>query len=353
MSGLTEYAYLDTRVSIRAEGLLASARLAELATRPDAELSDILREAGFFEMAEALPTTSRELEQRILDDYIDDITVLIRPLKGAAREFLAWWKHRYEIINLKRCIRHHLLGLPPAALRDKLVDIGPTSELPVDELTRSEDVEELLRRLENTAYGDMVRQARRVFEERHTLFDLEATLDRQYYSGLVARFDDLTERDRRPLAELVGALADQLNLTWALRYRFTFGLEPAHVYLLLITPGRYLGKAQLMSLVQKDGLEAVLASLPAPLSELLAGLDSIVAIEKAMDLRTQRIARRILAHTRFTLARAFAYLVLRERQILKVHVALKGRQLGLGEDSIRIASRLPEDFLGSAANAGA
>jgi V/A-type H+-transporting ATPase subunit C len=353
MSGLTAYAYLDTRVSIRAEGLLAPARLAELATRPDSEVGEILREAGFFEMAENLPASSRELEQRILDDYIDDITVLIRPLKGAAHDFLAWWKHRYEIINLKRCIRHHLLGLPPATLRDKLVDLGPTSELPVDELTRAEDVEELLRRLETTAYGGMVRQARRVYEERHTLFDLEATLDRQYYSGLVARFDELPERDRRPLAELVGALADQLNLTWLLRYRFAFGLEPAHVYLLLITPGQYLGKAQLLDLVQKDGLEAVLSSLPAPFPDLLTGLDSIVAVEKALDLRTQRIARRILAHTRFTLARAFAYLVLRERQILKVHVALKGRLLGLDEESINIASRLPEDFLGGAANAGA
>jgi V/A-type H+/Na+-transporting ATPase subunit C len=352
MSGLTAYAYLDTRVSIRAEGLLAPARLAELATRPDAELAEILREAGYVEMAENQPATPRDLEQRILDDYIDDITVLIRPLKDAARDFLSYWKHRYEIINLKRCIRHHLLGLPPAALRDQLVELGPTSELPVDELTRAEDVEELLRRLEGTAYGDMVRQARRVYEERHTLFDLEAALDRQYYSGLVARFEQLPERDRQPLAELVGALADQLNLTWLLRYRFAFGLEPAHVYLLLITPGRFLGKTQLLELVQKDGLEAVLAALPAPFSELLAGLGSIVAVEKAMDLRTQRIARRMLAYTRFTLARAFAYLVLRERQILKIHVALKGRQLGLDQQTIRIASGLPEDFLASVHEAG-
>jgi V/A-type H+/Na+-transporting ATPase subunit C len=349
MSGLTAYAYLDTRVSIRAEGLLTPTRLAELATRPDSEVSEILREAGFFEMADTLPATPRELEQRILDDYIDDITVLIRPLKGAAREFLSYWKHRYEIINLKRCIRHHLLGLPPAALRDKLVDLGPMSELPVDDLTRAEDVDELLRRLEGTAYGDMVRQARRVYEERHTLFDLEATLDRQYYSGLVARFEELPDRDRRPLAELVGALADQLNLTWLLRYRFAFGLAPAHVYLLLITPGRHLGKAQLLELVQKEGLDAVLASLPAPLRDLLTGLDSIVSVEKAMDLRTQRIARGILVHTRFTLARALAYLVLRERLILKVHVALKGRQLGLDEQSIRIASKLPEDFIAASA----
>lgn len=353
MSGLTAYAYLDTRVSIRAEGLLAPARLAELTTRPDGELAEILRDAGFFEMADHPPGTPRELEQCIVDDYIDDITVLIRPLKGPAREFLTYWRHRYEVVNLKRCIRHHLLGLPPAALRDKLVDLGPLSELPVDELTRTEDVDELLRRLEGTAYGDMVRHARRVYEERHTLFDLEATLDRQYYSGLVARFDELPERDRRPLAELIGALADQLNLTWLLRYRFAFGLAPAHVYLLLATPGRYLGKAHLLELVQKDGLEAVLASLPAPLHDTLEGLGSIVAVEKSMDLRTQRIARRMLVHTRFTLARAFAYLVLRERQILKVHAALKGRQLGLDEQSIRIASSLPDEFLAGAAGTGA
>ena len=348
MAAVTDYAYLHCRVSIRAEGLLPRERLEELATRSDSQVADTLRDAGFFELAEELPATPHALEQAIIEDYLDDIAVLMRPLKGPARAFLSHWQHRFEIINLKRCIRHHLAGLPPAELRQDLIDIGPVSELPVDDLLRAEDAEEVLRRLEGTMYASMARHARRVYQERHTLFDLEAVLDRQYYRGLFDRYNALGESDRQPLRGILGAMADQLNLVWLLRYRFRFHLAPAHAYLLLIPSGRYLKRPKLLQLVQMESLKEVLDALEPPLAERVAGANSIVAVDKAMDRHTQRAAHRVLRRTSFNLARAFAYLVLRERQILKVHVALKGRALGLDEESLRIAASLPDDFLKTA-----
>ncbi len=352
MSALSEYAYLNCRVSIRSEGLLPPARLAELVTRPLAQLPDTLRDAGFPQLAEEMPTTSRGLEQAIIADYLDDIAVLIRPLKGPARAFLAHWQHRYEIINLKRCIRHHLHRLPVAELREHLIDLGPLAVLPIEDLLLAEDADEVLRRLEGTAYADMARHARRVYDERRSVFDLEAVLDRQYYNGLFVRFRDLSDNDRRYVSELLGALADQINLVWLLRYRFVFGLEPPHAYLLLIQAGTSISRSNLLQLVQLESLEEVLHSLPAPLAERLSQATSIVQVETTMDRQTQRVARRILHRTSFNLARAFAYLVLRERQILKVHVALKGRLLQLDEDAIRAAASLPATFVNGAAAGG-
>ncbi len=350
MSALAEYAYLNCRVSIRAEGLLSSQRLSELATLPAGPLAEMLRDGGYPEMADSLPQTTRELEQALISDYIDDIIILMRPLKGAALDFLNHWKHRYEIINLKRCIRHQLQGLPPAELRESLVDMGPSGNLPIDDLVRADSAEEVLRRLEGTAYGSMARRARQVYEERHSLFDLEAVLDSHYYRGLFDRFDALPDSDKEPLAALLGALADQLNLVWLLRYRFVFKLAPPHAYLLLVPPGRALRRAQLLTLVQLEKLSDVLNVLPESLKESIGDVTSIVAVEKAMDKRTQREAHRVLRKTSFNLARALAYLVLRERQILKVHVALKGRMLDLDATTISVAARLPDDFIREAAD---
>ena len=240
MTAIADYAYLHCRVSMRAEGLLSGKRMAEMAAGPDSHLAEILRDAQFLRLAENLPETSRELEQAVIDDYLEDIAVLIRPLKGAARAFLNHWKHRYEIINLKRCIRHQVSGLPPADLRANLIDMGQLEELPLDELLRAENAEEVLRRLEGTPYAEMARHARAVYEERHSLFDLEAVLDSQYYRGLVDRYKRLPEYDRKPLSTLLGPLADQVNLVWLLRYRFVFGLAPPHAYLLLIPSGKAL-----------------------------------------------------------------------------------------------------------------
>ncbi len=349
MSAIAEYAYLNCRVSIRAEGLLPSPRLSELGTLPSGQVADILREAGFFEIADEPPQTTRDLEQALIRDYLDDISVLMRPLKGAARAFLNHWKHRYEIINLKRCIRHQIEGLPPAELRQNLIDMGTASQLPVDELARAENAEEALRRLEGTPYAPMARRARDTYEERHSLFDLEAVLDTHYYRGLFDRLDDLAETDRRPLEPLLGTFADQLNLVWLLRYRFVFGLAPPHAYLLLPPPGRVLKRAQLLSLVQLDKLADVIKALPESLQPVVGAATSIVQVEKSMDKRTQREAHRVLRKTSFNLARPLAYLILRERLILKVHVALKGRLLDLDEETIAIAGSLPDSFLDVAA----
>jgi V/A-type H+-transporting ATPase subunit C len=345
MSAIADYAYLHCRVSICAEGLLSSQRMAELAACPPAQIAEILRDARFEGMAEELPATPRSLEQAVIDDYLQDIVVLMRPLKGAARAFLKHWAHRYEIINLKRCIRHQAAGLPPADLKKSLIDIGPVEELPLEELLRAENAEEVLRSLEGTPYADMARHARAVYEERHSLFDLEAVLDSQYYRGLFDRYKALSESDRQPLTNLLGALGDQVNLVWLLRYRFVFGLAPPHAYLLLIPSGRMLKHAQLLDLVQMEKMVDVLQSLPSPLVEEFGDASSIVEVEKGMDKRTQREAYRVLQHTQFNLARVIAYLALRERQILKVHAAIKGRILNLDEESIRIAARLPETFL--------
>jgi V/A-type H+-transporting ATPase subunit C len=345
MTAIADYAYLHCRVSMRAEGLLPSRRMAELATGPSSQVAEILREAQFYHLAENPTADSRDLEQSAIVDYMNDIRVLLRPLRGAARAFLSHWKHRYEIINLKRCIRHQVAGLPPAELRNSLIDIGDMEELPLDELLRAENAEEVLRRLEGTPYADMARHAREVYEEQHSLFDLEAVLDSQYYRGLFDHYKALSENDRQPLTKLLGALADQVNLVWLLRYRFVFGLAPPHAYLLLIPSGQMLKQSQLLELVQMEKAADVIQSLPAPLLESLGDATSIVAVEKIMDKRTQRVAHRILRHTQFNLARAIAYLALRERQILKVHAALKGRILGLDEESIRIATSLPESFL--------
>ena len=348
MTAIADYAYLHCRVSMRAEGLLSSKRMGELAVVPSGQITEILQEAKFQDLAENHPTTPRELEQAVIKDYLEDIEVLIRPLKGAARAFLNHWKYRYEIINLKRCIRHQVAGLPPAELRDSLIDIGSMEELPLEDLLRAENAEEVLRRLEGTAYAEMARHAREVYEERHSLFDLEAVLDSQYYRGLFDRYKALSENDRKPLSRLLRELADQIHLVWLLRYRFVFGLAPPHAFLLLIPSGRMLNQAQLLELVQMEKAADVMQALPPALAEDLGNPTSIVAVEKSMDKRTQRAAHQVLRYTQFNLARVIAYLALRERQNLKVHEARKGRILSLYEESIRIEETLPETLIGGA-----
>jgi V/A-type H+-transporting ATPase subunit C len=248
---------------------------------------------------------------------------------------------RFEIINLKTIIRGKLTKCSPDAILKELVDLGPMVALPVNDLVHTEDIAELLHRLEISQYADLARQARRIYEESHDLFSVEATIDRHYFAGLAKRVNALPDAERRRLRPLSGILIDQTNLIWLLRYRFAYGLAPPHAYFLLAPSGYHLDTRVLLMLVQLGSFDEVIQKIPPPLGEVLKGADTVIAAEARLEREVERVAWSILRYSTFNLARAFAFLLLREKQMLLIHIAVKGQQLQLDEGLIREAAGLP------------
>jgi V/A-type H+-transporting ATPase subunit C len=184
----------------------------------------------------------------------------------------------------------------------------------------------------------MARLARAMYEEKRELFGLEAAFDRQYFAGLVKRVKSQQQNDQMHLRAMIGSLIDQLNLVWLLRYRFVYHLAPSHTYLLLVPSGRHLGSHQLLELVQQDTLAQAIKKLPGPLNQLLGDITTINAVEVTMEQELLKQANMLLERSTFNLGRAFAYMLLREKQLLQIHVALKGKYLRLDNDLIFAAS---------------
>jgi len=155
-----------------------------------------------------------------------ELAILLRPLSGAAREFLFFWSHRFDILNLKAIIRGRLRGVAQDEIARNLFDIPPFTTLDVDQLLRTENVQEMLRQLETGRYADVAGPARRAFEEKHDLLAVDATLDQRFTAGLQARADRLAAADRAETLALIGTQIDHLNLAWIVRYRFAYGLSP-------------------------------------------------------------------------------------------------------------------------------
>ena len=78
-----------------------------------------------------------------------------------------------QLVQLRLLDRH-------LAVDHRLVVSGARAAVDVVQPVVDAHVEQL-RRLEGTPYADMARHAREVYEERHSLFDLEAVLDSRYY----------------------------------------------------------------------------------------------------------------------------------------------------------------------------
>ena len=335
-------AYLDTRVSLYSGRLLLDAALEELIGLPDEAVAEKLIGRGLPQLAMGYDRTggaqdASSLEQRIIAQILDETRVLIRPLSGDARAFLTFWTARFEMSNVKTLLRSKMTGERPAAILARLIPMGTFGRLDNQDLAHAEDAGELLRRLEAGPYAGIVRRARRAFEQSHDPFSLDAALDRGYYEGLVQRAQPLEDTVGAPFRSLMASLVDRINLVWLLRYRFNYGLPPAQVYYLLVGSRYGLPGTRLQELAALDSPDAVLAALPLPLQTQVAGVTDIPGVFARMEHAAAGQALRVLRSRAPDIARAFAYLILRERDLRAVRAVLRGRHLGLAGDDIRMA----------------
>ncbi|MDD5365604.1 MAG: V-type ATPase subunit [Gallionellaceae bacterium] len=333
------HVYLNTRVSLFKSRLWPEAQVSELIDVSDAALPGLLERRGLRQLAGGYADDDpRSLEARIVAILLEETRILLRPLTGAARQFLLYWIGRFEVSNVKSLIRAKMAGESASATAARLLDLGYFTHLDADALMRAEDVAELMRRLERTTYAEIVRNARQAFEESHDPFILDATLDRAYYDGLIRRARAIEPEAGPGFGRLMADLIDRLNLVWLLRYRFNYGLPPAQVYYLLLTPGYRLVPSLLRTLVGHDDLAAVLAGLPEALARPLVGAAAIPEVSARLERVAMDHAGTLLDRDGHPLARALAYLILRESGLRDLRGILRGRRLGLPTGDIRLAA---------------
>ena len=323
-------AYLNTRVSLFSGRLWLPENFQALLHVPEAEIPQVLVEGGLMQLAGVVPGNDiHSLEQSIIAQLLDETRILLRPLSGASRAFLLYWTERFEVTNLKTLLRGKMTGERPAALLNRLTPMGAFGRLDVQDLSHAEGVAELLRRLEAGHYSGIVRQAREAFEDSHDPFLLDAALDRSYYEGLAHRAQELEQKSGPTLRQLMGPLIDRINLVWLLRYRFNYKLPPAQVYYLLVASHYGLSSDRLKELAALGNLDDVLAALPESMRLSLAGCSSIPDVFARMEQVASVQTLKVLHSSAPDVVRAFAYLILRERDLRAVRAILRGRNLGL------------------------
>jgi V/A-type H+-transporting ATPase subunit C len=331
---MIDYAYLNARVSILAGRLLSETRLTALLNQPlgstkGEDYEDLLNDSTL---------DQNLIEQAWLMRMLADFQVLVRPLSGAARNLLMYWFRKCDIANLKTIVRGKIAGLDADAIRAQLLELGQLSALPIEQLLRTEDIGELLRRLENSPYGNIARQARHLFEKEHQLYSLDAAIDRHYLLGFVQRVRALDSTQRKHFAPLISIFMDRFNLLWLLRYRFAYKLSAAETYYLLVPTDYRLNRTNLPHLVELNSLQEVLEHLPEPFYSLLADADNAFAVDKRLTRKTRHVAELTLKLQNFTLAKAFAYVLLREMEMRRVMAILKGKKLGLNKNIVSSAA---------------
>jgi V/A-type H+-transporting ATPase subunit C len=229
------------------------------------------------------------------------------------------------------------------SIEEKLQDMGEFTSLPTNELLQSDTPAELLRLLEQTPYIDIARQVRRMLEQGEALFALDAALDRRYYAGLARRGMTIDDSSGQLLRTLTGSIVDRVNLVWLLRYRYAYNLSPAQSYYLLIPASHRLLPQQMQKLVQCASFEEAIGNLSSPFDRIVAGARNTTEVTLQLEQESWRIATNILRHSSFNIARALAYMMLRERDLRRIRAIASGRSMNMEAAAIRSALGLAEN----------
>jgi V/A-type H+-transporting ATPase subunit C len=342
MSNAAAQAYLNTRVSVMSTRLFAPDLIERLSRMTLVELTEHFGLSALLEEAHSTATRSRAIEQSLLRTLLADLQVLARPMTAAERSLILAWGRKYALFNLKTLLRGKLYDLDPQEIRDHLFELPETIRLPHQELFRAENVLELLRQLETGPYHQIARQAREVYEKQREPFALEAAIDQRYYSGIVRQIMGSDRHHMDSLRRLMGLELDRVALLWLLRFRFTYQLSPSETYYQLVPSTRLLTRERLLSLANLDTFERILEALPAPLDTLLAESRTIGEVQHRIGRYTRLETRSVLARSQSAVARALAYLMLRESDLLLLFAVVRGRLLQFPDATIHAAIELTE-----------
>ncbi len=335
MSRLADQAYLRTRLAIMTTNLLGPEKLQAL-TQLTAE--ELAKNTGFDAIKGSNDAVRLATFERLLmQTWLNELSTLLRPLKGAARNLLTQWASRYELLNIKALVRGKIGQLPNDEIERSLFELPGFLSLDHNELLNTDSVPELLRHLLKTRYRNLAAQALRRYEENPDPFLLDATLDQQFYSDLVKRAQKLDDDDRTEMLNMIGRLVDRHNLIWSLRYRFNYDLQASEVLYLAIDGGRVLDRTILQQIVQAETLDDAVKLLPANLLNHGEIPNDIIRIEVAIRNDLEEHIKVAMRRSPSALTSVLAYLVLRRREIKKIYAILHARIHNLSDDILEEA----------------
>lgn len=342
MSQAAAQAYLNTRVSVMSTRLFRPGQLAELAQLSLPELAERYGLAALLDEQVTARAKSRAVEQGLIQLLLSELTVLVRPMTATERALLMAWGRKFALFNLKTLIRGKLYDLDQKEIRENLYDLPPNVRLSHQELFRAENVLELLRQLEQGPHALIARQAREAYEQRREPFALEAAIDQRYYAGLARQVLQFHDTNLQALQHLVGTLLDREDIQCLLRFRFSYRLSPSETFYQLVPSSRMMHRDRLLELVNIETFERVLDALPPPLDALLAGSGNLIDVQQRLHSYMAAEAHRVLGHSPSGVARALAYLILRESQLRSLFALTQGHLLELPTHLVEIAVGLTD-----------
>jgi len=252
----------------------------------------------------------------------------------------------YEIENLKNAVRiffdrkirkregddSHLY-----ILRQKIVH-----DFSVDMVINAENIEEIVKSLENTPYSPLLSRHSEEILREGSLFIFEVSLDHFYYRNLLETAEHMHSRDRKDSLRIIGIEIDLHNVDWIIRFRRFYDLSLEQVLSLIIPGGFQLSEELLSQTYSSQGVgkivQGMVRSHPGLStivnSQAADSISRLLLVERLLEQIMLYEIKRILTGYPFTIGIILSYFLLKHREINKVKAILNAKQYHLPEEQI-------------------
>lgn len=269
------------------------------------------------------------VEKMLFQSLYNDYTKIYRFAGIEQKKFLKLYWKRYEVDLINYCLRivfnHYEV---PFDLNYKKQFFDRYSDLSIDQLITSKNVDELVENLKETEYYETLKKI--CDSQETTLFDYDLALELYYFSIMWKREKKILKgKELEVFTRDCGTKIDLINLQWIYRAKKYYHMTPVEIYVMTIPIHYRLRMEEFQKLVEAPTIEEFLKIVE---ETRYAGK------YKFEDGRTlERLYKDTLKHLYLTdrkknpysIAAINTYLFLKEEEIDKLTTALECIRYGL------------------------
>ena len=201
------------------------------------------------------------IEQQLRISLYRDFSKLYRFSSMEQRNFLDLYFMHYEIIIIKRYLRH-VMGHQTTRMDLSVFEefFHRHSKLDLARLAEARNLEEFIASLEGSYYFPLLEKMEQA--DHLTVFDYEMQLDRIFFQSIWDVKDKmLSKQESKLVAESFGTRLDLLTVQWIYRSKKYYRLADADIYSLLLPFHYNLKTDQIRQMVEAGTLEEFFAAL--------------------------------------------------------------------------------------------
>ncbi len=293
----------------------------------------------------ALLPEKKIIERGLYRSLTEDYHKIVRSLRGEKQRALILSLYsRFEAENLKILMRAVFSGRSRQEVEHLLYPLGALTRMPWEELWTFDRMTEVRDRLARTLFGPALRFAFPQFEAQGRLFPLEMAVDRACFQELSRAREALPRADRQAAGSVLGPFVDLVNISWIIRLRERYGLEPEQIVNYTLPGGRLVTLRVIARLVQATDVASFVERLPPPAARRMDDVtDWKQVVERFRLLFLERV-RRAFTGPPFTIGVEVACLLEEEMEIERLITVIESAASVLSDSDVaQEASSAPEE----------